>query len=110
MTKRQRDALLALPDTEDAVIRHHSLNTADLAAISAARTPETRLSYALQLCCLRYSGRNLRRGELLPAVMLDDIAEQIGVDADLIAGSPDCVSHQPRSAAARCSRSSTNST
>lgn len=86
MTERQREALLALPDTEDAVVRHHSLNAADLTAIAAARTPETRLSYALQLCCLRYPGRNLRRGELLPAVMLDYIAEQISVDAGVIAG------------------------
>ena len=58
---------------------------ADLAAIGDARTPETRLSYALQLCALRYPGRHLRRGELLPAIMLDHIAEQIGVDAGVIA-------------------------
>lgn len=86
MSERQRQALLALPDTEDEVVRHHSLDAADLAAVAGARTPETRLSYALQLCCLRYPGRNLRRGEVLPAVMLDHIAEQIGVDAAVIAG------------------------
>ena len=50
-----------------------------------ARTPATRLGYALQLCCLRYPGRHLRHGELLPAVMLDHIAEQVGVDAKVIA-------------------------
>ena len=86
MTERQREALLPLPDTEDEIVRHHSLSVADLAAIAEARTPETRLSYALQLCCLRYPGRNLRRGEVLPAVMLDHVAEQIGVDAAVIAG------------------------
>jgi hypothetical protein len=86
MSERQRQALLALPDTEDEVVRHHSLDAADLAAVAEARTPETRLSYALQLCCLRYPGRNLKRGEVLPAVMLDHIAEQIGVDAAVIAG------------------------
>jgi TnpA family transposase len=86
MSERQRDALLPLPDTEDEVVRRHSLSPADLSAIGEARTAETRLSYALQLCCLRYPGRNLRRGEVLPAVMLDHIAEQIGVDASVIAG------------------------
>jgi TnpA family transposase len=86
MSERQRQALLALPDTEDEIVRHHSLDAADLAAIAGARTPETRLSYALQLCCLRYPGRNLKRGEVLPAVMLDHIAEQTGVDAAVIAG------------------------
>ena len=62
MTQRQRAALLALPDTEELVVRHHGLDAADLAAIGDARTPETRLSYALQLCALRYPGRHLRRG------------------------------------------------
>ena len=85
MTQRQRAALLALPDTEELVVRHHGLDAADLAAIGDARTPETRLSYALQLCALRYPGRHLRRGELLPAIMLDHIAEQIGVAAGVIA-------------------------
>src|SRR3546814_8504210 len=66
MTEKQRAALLALPDTEEAVVQHHSLDAADLAAIADARTPETRLGYALQLCCLHYPGRHLRKGELLP--------------------------------------------
>ena len=86
MTERQRAALLALPDTEDAVVRYHSLSADDLVAIAGARTPETRLGYALQLCCLRYPGRHLREGETLPAIMLDHIAEQIGIDADALAG------------------------
>lgn len=85
MTEKQRISLLALPDTEEAVVRYHSFDAADLAAVAQARTPETRLGYALQLCCLRFPGRHLRKGEFLPAVMLDHIAEQIGVDADVIA-------------------------
>ncbi|MFC5423960.1 DUF4158 domain-containing protein [Bosea eneae] len=85
MTERQRAALLALPDSEAAVVRHHGLDAEDLAAIGTARTPATRLSYALQLCCLRYPGRHLRAGELLPAIMLEHIAEQVGVDAGAIA-------------------------
>src|SRR3546814_3823767 len=70
MTQRQRAALLALPDSEAAVVRHYGLDAEDLAAIGTARTPATRLSYALQLCCLRFPGRHLRAGELLPAIML----------------------------------------
>lgn len=85
MTRRQRAALLALPDSEMMAIRHYSLDNADLAAIATARTPATRLSYALQLCCLRYPGRHLRQGEVLPAALLDHIAEQVGVDATVIA-------------------------
>jgi hypothetical protein len=85
MTARQRAALLALPDDEAAIVKHYSLSDEDMAAIDTARTPATRLGYALQLCCLRYPGRHLRQGELLPAVMLDHIAEQVGVDANVIA-------------------------
>ena len=85
MTERQRGALLALPDTDDMVVRHHSLTPEDLAAVAEARTPETRLGYALQLCCLRYPGRYLRHGETLPALMLDHIAEQVDIGADVLA-------------------------
>ena len=86
MTAAQREALLALPDAEVLLVRHHGLNERDLLALNTARTPETRLGYALQLCCLRYPGRHFRRGELLPGPMLGHIAEQIDVDAAVIAG------------------------
>ena len=86
MTKKQRDVLLALPETENEVVRHYTLDAKDLTAIASSRTPETRLSHALQLCCLRYPGRHLRRGEFLPPVMLDYIAEQIGADTEAIFG------------------------
>lgn len=84
MTKTQREKLLALPDREDETVRYHSLTSDDLAAIAQSRMPETRLGYALQLCCLRYPGRYLRRGEFLPGIMLDHIAEQVGADAEAI--------------------------
>ena len=77
---------MSIPETEEAVIRFYTLDSDDLAAIGEARTPETRLSYALQLCCLRYPGRHLRRGETLPLAMLDHVAEQIGVEATVVAG------------------------
>lgn len=85
MTERQRAALLALPESETVVAQRHGLDSEDLAAIGGARTPATRLGYALQLCCLRYPGRHLLKGELLPAAMLDHVAEQVGVDAQAIA-------------------------
>ena len=85
MTAKQREALLALPMTEEEVIAHHSLDENERAAIARLRSPANQLGYALQLCCLRFPGRYLRRGELLPAIMLDHVAEQIDVDADVIA-------------------------
>ena len=71
--------------TEEAVVAHHSLDSGELQVIARLRSPANRLGYALQLCCLRFPGRYLRRGELLPAIMLDHVAEQIGVEADVIA-------------------------
>ena len=68
------------------MIRFHTLGRDDLAAIAEARTPETRLGYALQLCCLRYPTRHLRRSEVLPLAMLDHVAEQIGIDAEVVTG------------------------
>ena len=88
MIAAQREALLALPDAEELLVRHHSLDEHELAAVNTARTPETRLGYALQLCCLHYPGRHLRRGEMLPGPMLSHIAEQLDVDADVSPGSP----------------------
>ncbi|MCH4905755.1 Tn3 family transposase [Cylindrospermopsis raciborskii CHAB3438] len=85
MTVKQREALLALPTTEEEVVIYHSLDENERAAIARLRSPANQLGYALQLCCLRFPGRYLRRGELLPAIMLDHVAEQIDIDADVIA-------------------------
>ncbi|MDB5525058.1 MAG: transposase Tn3 family protein [Rhizobium sp.] len=62
MTKKQREALQALPENEEEVVRHSTLGADDLAAIGKSRTPEIRSSFALQPCCLRYPGRNLQLG------------------------------------------------
>src|SRR5271170_2684368 len=64
LTKAQRDALL--PDTEEAFVRHYSFSGEDVEILWRYRTPETRLAFALQLCILRYPGRVLRQGEVMP--------------------------------------------
>jgi TnpA family transposase len=86
LTKAQREALLLLPDTEEAFVRHYSLVAEDIEIISGYRTPETRLAFALQLCVLRYPGRVLRHGEIMPMHLLAFIAEQVGVSPDAIGG------------------------
>jgi TnpA family transposase len=86
LTKAQRAALLLLPDTEEAFVRHYSLVAEDIEIISGYRTPETRLAFALQLCVLRYPGRVLRHGEVMPMHLLAFIAEQVGVSPDAISG------------------------
>jgi hypothetical protein len=48
-------------------VRHWTLDRADLAAIHRRRGDHNQLGFALQLCALRYPGRLLRPGELIPA-------------------------------------------
>src|SRR5271154_1615609 len=86
LTKAQRDALLALPETEEAFVRHYSLSDNDVEIIGRYRTPETRLAFALQLCVLRYPGRVLRQGDVMPLHLLGFIASQVGVSTDAIGG------------------------
>jgi hypothetical protein len=43
LTKAERDALLVLPDTEEAFVRHYSLSGEDGEIIGRYRKPETRL-------------------------------------------------------------------
>ena len=86
LTKAQRDALLVLPDTEEAFVRHYSLSGEDIEVIGRYRTPETRLAFALQLCVLRYPGRMLRQGEVMPLHLVAFIADQVRVPPDAIAG------------------------
>lgn len=86
LTDVQRTALLTLPETEEAFVRHYSLSKDDRAAVLRCRTPETQLAFALQLCVLRYPGRVLRRGEVIPFPLLAFIADQIEVSPDAITG------------------------
>ena len=62
MTEKQRISLLALPDTEEAVVRHHSFDAADLAAVAQARTPETRLGYTRSACASENGSRRCSAG------------------------------------------------
>lgn len=85
LTERQRAALLALPDSEPDLIRHWTLGADDLRAIGTRRRPHNRLGFALQLCALRYPGRLLRPGEVIPHAPLAFVADQIGVDPQVLA-------------------------
>jgi len=80
LTAGQRRALFALPADDRACARHYTLSDEDLLRIRRRRKPENRLGFALQLCALRYPGRLLQPGELIPEAMVRAIAGQIGED------------------------------
>lgn len=82
LTARQRAALFHLPTDEALILRHYALSDEDIDFIRTRRRPENLIGFALQLCALRYPGRLLRPGEIIPKEMSDFIAAQLGVKPD----------------------------
>ena len=65
LTEAQLENLFALPVTEPDLIRHWTLDQADLAAVERRRGASNQLGFALQLCAFRYPGRLLRPGDAI---------------------------------------------
>ncbi|MCZ7171582.1 DUF4158 domain-containing protein, partial [Salmonella enterica] len=55
----ERASLLALPDTEDELIRRDTFSEADLSLIRQRRGDANRLGVGVQLCLLRFPGQGL---------------------------------------------------
>src|SRR3546814_15136166 len=51
----------------------------DLIHIDRRRRPENRIGFALQLCALRYPGRTLAPGELIPHTVSAFLGAQLGI-------------------------------
>ena len=86
LTDRQRAALLNLPVDEASMLRHYTLADDDLEIIRARRRPHNRFGFALQLCALRYPGRLLTPGEVIPLEVTRFLAAQLGLTAEDLAG------------------------
>jgi len=82
LTDRQREALLHPPVDQGELLRHYTLSDEDLGHIRQRRRAHNRFGFALQLCVLRYPGRVLAPGELIPAQVSDFIAAQLGLTSD----------------------------
>ena len=85
LTAAQRDALLAIPIDEATLVRHWILGDEDLGIIARRRRAHNRLGFAVQLCALRYPGRLLRPGELIPPEALAFVAGQLAVAPEVLA-------------------------
>ena len=86
LTERQRSSLFELPTDEPAMLRHYTLADDDLEIIRARRRPHNRFGFALQLCALRYPGRLLTPGEVIPMEITRFLAAQLGLKSDDLAG------------------------
>lgn len=97
LTEAQLEALFALPTAETDLIRHYILDPEDFAVIARRRQPHNRLGFALQLCALRFPGRLIRPGELVPLEAVVFVAEQLEIDpaafADYAARAPTRYEH-----------------
>ncbi len=56
LSAAERENLLALPGTQDELIRHYTFSEADLSIISQHRRTANRLGFAVQLCHPRFPG------------------------------------------------------
>ena len=81
LSTAERSSLLALPDSEDELIRHYTLSEADLSLIRQRRGDANRLGVAVQLCLLRYPGQGLLPDATVPASFLQWVGCQLRIDA-----------------------------
>lgn len=86
MTDRQRPAFFDPPTVETEMPHHYTQSDDDLEIIRARRRPHNRFGSALQLCALRYPGRQLAPGEVTPLAVTRVLAAQVGLKSDDLAG------------------------
>ena len=84
LTERQRGALFDLPTDDASLHRYYTLDDDDLEHIARRRRAENKLGFALQLCALRYPGRVLRPGELIPTQVVAFLGSQLDIPVEAI--------------------------
>ncbi|WP_452101246.1 DUF4158 domain-containing protein, partial [Brucella gallinifaecis] len=72
------------PTEEASLLRFYTLADDDLEHIHQRRRPENRIGFALQLCALRYPGRLLQPGELIPLQVLRFLGAQLGLPEEAL--------------------------
>ena len=80
LSAAERDNLLALPDTEEQIIRHYTFNESDLSFIGQRRGDHNRLGVAVQLCYLRYPSFALPTDADPPAPLLAFVGHQLRIE------------------------------
>ncbi|MFT4699653.1 MAG: hypothetical protein ACI9ND_000481 [Yoonia sp.] len=86
LTERQRSALFDLPTDEASLLRHYTLADDDLEYIQARRRAHNCFGFALQLCALRFPGRLLAPGEIIPLEVSQFLSAQLDLNPDDLMG------------------------
>ena len=77
LSATERDTLLALPESQDDLIRYYTFNESDLSLIRQRRGDANRLGFAVQICLLRYPGYALASDSVLPDPVIEWVATQV---------------------------------
>lgn len=77
LSASERDTLLALPDSQDDLIRYYTFNESDPSLIRQRRGDVNRLGFTVQLCLLRYPGYALASDSVLPDPVIEWVARQV---------------------------------
>ena len=80
LSATERGTLLALPESQDDLIRYYTFNDSDLSLIRQRRGDANRLGFAVQLCLLRYPGYALGTDSELPEPVILWVAKQVQTD------------------------------
>jgi len=81
LTAADREILLALPESDDELIRHYTFSETDRALIRLRRGDANRLGFAVQLCFLRYPGHALAANRDVPDVLIHWVATELWLDS-----------------------------
>ncbi len=82
LSATERDTLLALPDSQDDLIRYYTFNESDLSLIRQRRGDPNRLGFAVQLCLLRYPGYALCSDTVLSEPVIQWVARQVQTEPE----------------------------
>lgn len=82
LSTTEQDTLLALPESQDDLIRYYTFNDSDLSLIRQRRGDANRLGFAVQLCLLRYPGYALCTDRDLPEPVIQWVAKQVQADPE----------------------------
>lgn len=83
LTVAEKESLIAIPGSEEEIIRYYTLSETDLAIIAQHRGAANRLGFAVQLCCMRYPGIAVSSEQQLPKLFLEYLSDQLDVSPDL---------------------------
>lgn len=80
LSANEQASLLALPESQDDLIRYYTFNEPDLSLIRQHRGDANRLGFAMQLCLLHYPGYALASDMAVTEPIIQWVTRQVRVN------------------------------